>query len=92
MLIRIFTVYLVGGDGTAISTGTASNGVFEADVNEDNEVVLDFTCGQTCFGKPASTDLICDPISSAVISALEISPWNLGQIQHFISRSVHFKK
>ena len=68
-----FSVYKVGGDGTAISSGVSENGSFEADMNADHEVVLIFSCDLKCFGKAGTTDLVCDPISNAVVLSLENS-------------------
>ena len=71
-----FDVFKVGGDGTAISSGTADNGTFDASMDADHEVVLKFStsgCDLKCFGKAGTTDLVCDPISYAIVLALENS-------------------
>jgi len=66
-----FEVHMIGGDGTAISKGAVSGGLFQASADSDHEVVLTFECGIRCFGKPGSTDLVCDAIADAVVEALE---------------------
>jgi hypothetical protein len=66
-----YETHLVGGNGTAISSGTATAGYFSATTNDQHEVILDFECGMRCIGKPGSNDLICDAVSNAILSALE---------------------
>ncbi len=68
-----FETHLVGGDGTAISDGSATAGYFSASVNDGHEVILEFDCGMRCIGKPGSSDLICDALSNSILSALEHS-------------------
>ncbi len=68
-----YSVYLVGGDGTVIDSGYAYNGEFWVAADPNHEIVIEFACGQTCFGKPGSSDLVCDPISTTVVYALEKS-------------------
>ncbi len=78
-------VFLVGGLGTALGgednqATVGSDGSFEFDTPETDEIVADFDCATKagidtirCFGKSGSTDLICDPISNAIVIALEES-------------------
>lgn len=68
-----YSVYLVGGDGTAISSNKAVGGYFSADVNSGHEVIIEFDCGMKCIAKPGSSDLVCDLVANAVINSLEDS-------------------
>ncbi|MCP4296138.1 MAG: hypothetical protein GY786_11065, partial [Proteobacteria bacterium] len=68
-----YNVYKIGGDGSILDSGVASDGKFTASANEDHEIMIKFACGMRCFGKPGSTDLVCDAVSSSVVSALESS-------------------
>ncbi len=83
-----FNVYEVGGGGSAIAAAHVNNdGSFsvqwDAAVNVDSnavaEVTLRFACATSstptvrCFGKPGDGNITCDPISNAIITALETS-------------------
>ncbi|MDH5716307.1 MAG: DUF4215 domain-containing protein [Spirochaetia bacterium] len=74
-----YGVYSIGGDGTALSSGTLSaDGSFASDAPITDEVVVQFAaCGTAsfpamkCLGKAGESGLICDPLSNGIIMALE---------------------
>lgn len=78
-----FSVFQVGGGGSAIASGTASSdGSFATpSVASTDEVVIEFTCGSTtqkCFGKPGESALVCDPLSHAIVAALDAELGDTG--------------
>jgi hypothetical protein len=66
-----FDIYLIGGDGSKLFSGKAVNGKFATVAPETDEIVIEFACGMKCFGKPNTTGLVCDPVSSAIVASLE---------------------
>ena len=85
---QAFSVFEVGGGGSAVAQAHVNNdGSFTVDwqaaVNVDSntvsEITLKFACATSstpsvrCFGKPGDGNVTCDPISNAIITALETS-------------------
>ena len=76
-----YQVYVIGGGGSVYASGSLLNGTFQnVAVPTGKEVVLTFACDPLgvnlelrCFGKGGTSDLLCDPLSHAVVVALEES-------------------
>ena len=82
------TVYEVGGTGASVGTGSVNDdGSFSitwtttlAEAGDTpSEAVLVFNCATAataalkCYGKPGDSSLVCDPVSNALVAALETS-------------------